>query len=55
MLFKPLFFVEELRGKMLVKPRVEFHMKTEAYKYRIVLITLLFCDTAPGVGDADVH
>lgn len=32
-----------------MKLRVEYHMKTEAYKYRIVLITLLFCDTAPGV------
>lgn len=32
-----------------MRPRVEFHMKTEPYKYRIVLITLLFCDTATGV------
>lgn len=57
MLFKPFSCQrvnEERKKTVKLKPRVEiFHMKTEAYKYRITLITLLFRDTVTlvaGVG-----
>lgn len=43
MLFKPLFSRYRVRASPF--QGLEFHMETEAYKYRITLITLLFSDT----------